>query len=434
MNDVVLPLTVGLLFVFEFFLSLACYSLRDFSRSRLDEICRRHHKDTRFSLILKRYERALLATEMVFSLVAIGLLLVSVYWLGGPSEVTDHTGWAMFALRWGTMALFVLFAMIIFPWAIARVAGEGVLYHSWPLLDLFQAVLLRPTVAMTFELDKVLHRVSGLETPNGDDASALTEEIRSVVDEGQRGGILESQARTMIHRVMELQQEDVAAIMTPRTDMMCISFQASLEEARQKLLDAGHSRVPVIGESTDDIIGILYAKDLLRYMDGTQQDAQLSDIVREPFYVPETTGIDKLLEDMKRMHLHVAIVLDEYGGVAGLVTMEDVLEEIVGEIVDEYDADEEESIMQIEPGVTEVDARVHIDDLNKEFGYNFPEDKDFDTIGGFVFSFLGRVPETDESFTWHHLRITVLEADKRKIVKLRIEVDHSLAASVSDDL
>ena len=228
----------------------------------------------------------------------------------------------------------------------------------------------------------------------------------------------------MIHRVMELQEEDTAAIMTPRTDMFCIEADSTIEQARERFLEAGHSRVPVIGKTTDDIVGVLYAKDLLRYLhNDPEQTIALRDIVREPFYVPETTGIDTLLEMMKRRHVHIAIVIDEYSGVAGLVTMEDILEEIVGEIVDEYDTAEDDGIRPIEPGVIEVEARVHIDDLNERFGFDLPEDDDFDTIGGFVYTQFGHIPGQGESFTWRNLRFHVLSADKRKIHHLRIEAE-----------
>jgi CBS domain containing-hemolysin-like protein len=297
------------------------------------------------------------------------------------------------------------------------------------------------TVAMKLKLkvlygfDRLIHRLAGMqEPPRHGGQSDLANEIRSVVDEGKREGVLEPEAGTMIHRVMELQEEDTAAIMTPRTEMNCISVDSTLEEARTRLLELGHSRIPVIGETTDDIIGILYAKDLLKHLNSTNdKTVKLADIVREPFYVPETTGIANLLETLKRKRVHLAIVVDEYGGVAGLVTMEDVLEEIVGEIVDEYDAMEGTGIQSTGPNVTEVEARVHIDDLNEQFDYGLPEDSDYDTIGGFVFTQLGRVPEPNDSLTWNLLRITVLEADKRKIGKLRIEVDHTLASAASEE-
>jgi CBS domain containing-hemolysin-like protein len=168
---------------------------------------------------------------------------------------------------------------------------------------------------------------------------------------------------------------------------------------------------------------------LLRHLEADGERVQLADIVRVPLYIPETTGIDLLLERMKRERFHLAIALDEYGGVVGLVTLEDILEEIVGDIVDEFDPAEEEPIQRIDERTTELDARVHIDDLNEQFQFGLPEDEDYDTIGGFVFSQLGHVPAANESLTWGPLRLTVLEADQRKIIKLRIEVDESLLAA-----
>jgi CBS domain containing-hemolysin-like protein len=284
-------------------------------------------------------------------------------------------------------------------------------------------------IGLTRKFDTFAHRLSGLGEPENGDVATLTEEIRTVVDEGQREGVLESTARTMIHRVIELSDEDAAAIMTPRTEMDCIPVESSLEEARQHLLDAGHSRMPVIASTTDDIVGILYAKDLLKHMaKGNGQPTSLKAIVREPFYVPETTGIDRLLETMRRDRVHLAIVIDEYSGVAGLVTLEDILEEIVGEIIDEHDSEEDEQpeIKTVAPGVAEVDARVHIDDLNEQLGYDLPEHGDYDTFGGFVFAQLGHVPTISESFHWQNLRITVLSVDERRIHQLRIEVDETV--------
>ena len=166
----------------------------------------------------------------------------------------------------------------------------------------------QPVVSLFYKVDKFVHQFCGLQEPHNGGVSTLTEEIRTVVDEGQREGVLESEARTMIHRVMELQEEDVAAVMMPRTNMHCIQADSTFEEACKRLLEVGHSRIPVIGETTDDtddIVGILYAKDLLKYMDAANgQTVKLSQIVREPFYVLETTGIDKLLETMKRKRVH----------------------------------------------------------------------------------------------------------------------------------
>ena len=316
---------------------------------------------------------------------------------------------------------------------MARVGGERFLYTIWPLLGNATralAFLLAPAK----RIDRAMHRLTGREPLADGEAGSITEEIRSVVDEGEREGLLENEARTMIHRVMELHEEDTAAIMTPRTEMVYVRGDASLEEAREVLLKAGHSRVPVIGDTTDDILGILYAKDLLRHVDRTNgRQASVREIAREPYYVPETTGIDSLLEMMKRKRVHLAIVVDEYGGVAGLVSMEDILEEIVGEIVDEYDAAEDTGITALSEDVVEVDSRVHIDDLNEQFPFDLPEDAGYDTVGGFVFHQLGRVPVSGETFTEGAVRVTVQEADKRRIHKVRLERDATHAERVTEN-
>ncbi|MEX0702424.1 MAG: hemolysin family protein [Planctomycetales bacterium] len=429
MTDIPLSAAIGALLVVDFLAAVAAGSLREFSFSQLEEVCRAHGREDRFGRILKRHEPARLLSEALFVLATVGLaaiLFVTLDW-GRPPE-GGGWDWTAYVAEFVLLVSAYLALLVVLPWTVARVVGERFLYRAWPALE----VLLwfgTPFLAAAEWLDRVMHRLTGVQEPENGHAATLTEEIRSVVDEGQREGLLESEAGTMIHRVMELQDEDTAAVMTPRTDMVCIPATASLEEARERMLEAGHSRIPVIGESTDDIMGVLYAKDLLRCLHEGRTDASIADIAREPFYVPETTGIDTLLETFKRERVHLAIVLDEYGGVAGLVTLEDILEEIVGEIVDEYDEAEEAGVLSIAPGVAEVDARVHIDDLNEQLELDLPEDADFDTIGGFVCTELGRVPEPGETFHWKQLRFTVLEADKRKVDRVRIERDETLAAT-----
>jgi CBS domain containing-hemolysin-like protein len=207
--------------------------------------------------------------------------------------------------------------------------------------------------------------------------------------------------------------------------MICVNADASLLDARQVLLVEGHSRVPVIGKTTDEVLGILHAKDLLRYLDASMGNAvTLADIAREPFYVPKTMGVQNLLESFKKERAHLAIVLDEYGGVAGLVTMEDILEELVGEIVDEFDsADEGEPFRTVVEGSTDVSAMAHLDDIKEHLGIEFPSEGEVDTLGGYVFASLGRIPVTGEQFNIGNVHFTVLEAHKRRIVRLRLRVE-----------
>ncbi len=417
----------GLLF-FNFLASLTCYSLRNFSWSRLEELCITRKLQPRFGVILRTNEQALLAWEIVWLGCIIALVIDLALWRSADPAVPTWSDWA----RWIVGLVATVPLLTIIPWSLSHIWGESFLCRCWPVIQLV-STLLSPLLAAAHWLDRMLHRVAGLQEPEESDIVNLNDEIRSVVDEGQREGILESAAQRMIHRVMEMGDEDVAAIMTPRTEMFCLDIDTSLPEARTQLLEAGHTRVPVIGESTDDILGILYAKDMLRYVSPNEGgEPPLREIIREPFYVPETMSLDKLLEEMKRERVHMAIALDEYGGVAGLVTMEDILEEIVGEIVDEYDQAEVEQITRVDADTLDVDARVHIDDLNETFGFDLPEEGDFDTIGGLVFSQLGRVPKPKEMVTWRHLRITVLAADQRKIDKVRIEIDRTVPTSQNE--
>ena len=278
----------------------------------------------------------------------------------------------------------VVLIAVVLPWSLARVAGEPFLAASWPLIRLFTRAS-RPLVRFTNWFDTMLHRVVGIPEPtNGTDL--ITEEIRSVIDEGQREGLLHHEARTMIHRVMELKDEDVVAVMTPRTDMHTVHAHCIDRRGAGGVLEFGHSACRWWGRTSTTSSAFSTPKDLLGYSNGQADDVSLRDVVRPPIYVPETTHIDRLLERMKKERVHIAIVIDEYSGVAGLVTMEDILEEIVGEITDEYDEEEDEGMRTVSADVIEVDGRVHIDDLNERFAFDLPEDGDFETIGGFVFT------------------------------------------------
>ena len=421
-----------------FWSALGCDSLRDFSYSRLQELCEINKVPHRFGKVLKEQGSALLVLEFMLTCVTLVLSGLICIWIGWPivtdGQATQQIGWTIVILQYAGFALLTFFFADVLPWTIARVAAERFLYRWWPVIEVLQT-LLRPGLWIANQLDRYAHRVVGRAEPQADDASVLEEDIRSVVAEGEREGLLEQGSTIMIRRVMELQDEDVGAIMTPRTDMDCVPVDCTLEEARQMLIESGHSRMPVIGDSTDDVVGILYAKDLLKALEPHRTGEPISvlrDIIREPVYVPLTTQIPAMLELMKRQKIHIAMVHDEYGGVAGLVTMEDILEEIVGEIADEYDEEQlADDISTASKGVVEVDARVRLDEINRQFSYDLPESDDFDTVGGFVFSQFGRMPTAGEVLDWQRLRFTVLEADARRIQRLRIQQLNGAAESVS---
>jgi CBS domain containing-hemolysin-like protein len=411
--------------------SLACEALRSFSRSRLDEACRRLGHPERFAVVLRRSVDGLIAWRILTLLAVAALAAIAgdrfAADLGHLNKARD---WLAVLTEPILLALVFVFGLFVLPWSLARVAGERFLARYWPALEIALHGM-RLAVVGVRRIDAFMHRLWGLKEPAGHTTESLLREVESVVDLGQREGVLAPQARRMIERVIAAQQEDVSAVMTPRTEIDSVPATASLEEARLLMVAGGHSRMPVIGTAPDDIVGILYAKELLRHLSTGNGEPTLSlkDVVREPFYVPETIGIDKLLESMKRRGIHIAIVIDEYSSVAGLVTMEDILEQFVGEIVDEYDTAEDTGIRQVGPAAVEVEPWVRIDDLDEQFAFELPEDEDYDTIGGFVYAQLGRIPKRRETVAWKHLRVTVLDADKRRILKLRVETVGTAAPS-----
>lgn len=439
MTDSVISIAAGAGLAGSFFLTTAAYSLRNFSRSRLQQVCRDRKNPARFGAILKRDEDTLLACELL----ALSLFQIAVCLLVVQSLPTDRP--PGLSELWQLLGLVAvsLFTLIAIPWSLSLVIGEWLLYRFWPLLSLL-TTLSRPLLAACDGINTFLHRVAGRQDPAPDTVGAFAEEIQSVVDEGQREGVVEVKHGEMLQRVMDLHEQDVQSVMTPRTDIIFLSADASFEQARQTIIDCGHSRLPVVGESPDDVVGMLYARDLLEHarIVGTPAGetppaanappATLRQLTRDPLYVPETTSIESLLERMKASRTHVAMVLDEYGGVTGLVTLEDLLEEIVGSIEDEFDEQPQEQIHRLDDDTADIDGRVHVDELNAAFAFDLPEDGDFDTVGGFVFAELGRIPKTDETFRWRDLEFKVLEADKRRILKLRVHRDRAAVELVEE--
>lgn len=417
----------ALLTILLLVLPLLCFSLRDFSRSTLEEVCEQRGNMTRFGQILKDYERALLICELLLVMLMVCTCLVfassPAFDLFRIPRQPDLSAGLMWMARIAAAILLLSFVLVAIPWTISRVQGEVFLFRLWPVLELLGFVL-SPVWAVVMRLDRIVHRVFGLPEPDSTEAtSLLTDELRAVVDEGRREGILQSNASRMIHRVVDLQSEDVAAIMTPRTDMVTIPSDTVLRAALPLMVDQGYSRVPVVGRSVDDVVGILYARDLLAASVSLQSEMDtrsVDSIAREVLYVPESQGIETLLEKMQQQKVHMAIVVDEYSGVSGLVTLEDIIEEIVGDIEDEYDEEEESMIASDGDGGTLVDARFHIDDLNHELNLNLPEDEDFDTIGGFLMSVEGHIPAQGDVIETHGLVFEVLEAGERQLKRIRI--------------
>ncbi|MBN1523665.1 MAG: HlyC/CorC family transporter [Spirochaetales bacterium] len=223
----------------------------------------------------------------------------------------------------------------------------------------------------------------------------------------------------MIRGVVELSDSIVREVMVPRTDVAFLSLGIPEKELLTKVIESGFSRFPVYNETVDNVVGILYAKDLLRIMVEQGPNLDITKIIKQPYFVPETKKLNSLLKEFKRRKVHIAIVVDEFGGTSGIVSLEDIIEEIVGDIQDEFDHETEE-ILKISEGTYLCDARVNLDDLNERLGLNLPAD-DFDSLGGFVFDLFGKIPGIQEKMSYNEqLDFVVQRMEGRKILSVKI--------------
>jgi len=402
--------------------AIAARSLHLFSRSELEEICQANKAPERFANILRHHEGVALGVEMVVAVLMAVTVSAGAVWMWQTLTPAEISPWLTFFLAVLVIGLINAAATVWIPWSVARISAAGFLYRTWPVWNVLGRLAL-PLVWSARVVDTLLHRLAGRTPPHADEDS-IEEEIRTIVSEGHREGLLEEEAREMIEGVMELGDAAVSHIMTPRTDINMIQLNTPWDEVVEAIIESGHTRVPVYDKTRDDIVGILYSKDLLPELAKRPEEPRrpLAEILRKPLFVPETKPVDDLLQLFQKSRTHIAVVLDEYAGVSGLVTIEDVLEEIVGEIDDEYDQKSEAQIRKIDDDTCEALGRAHVHEINSLMGFELPEDEDFDTIGGFAFAEFGRVPSAGETITWQDsVRVTVLEASRRRVNRVRLE-------------
>lgn len=244
------------------------------------------------------------------------------------------------------------------------------------------------------------------------------DEIKMLVEVGEKEGVIEKGEREMIHGVFEFGETEAKEVMVPRIDMKCLSIDDSIEKAIEFVRETGHSRTPVYEKSIDNIVGILNSKDLFGRTTDEVSKVGLRDLIRPAYYVPETKKLDEILREMQKRKTQMAIVVDEYGGTAGLVTLEDILEEIVGEILDEYDT-EEPGVQILDEHAALVDAKTSIDDLNAALNTDLPEEE-FETVGGLIFNALGRIPSTGDKIKINGNTMIVEKMRGRRIAKVRV--------------
>ena len=315
----------------------------------------------------------------------------------------------------------VAFLMVVLlgqtlPKVIASRSPENVLIALWPIARVLPVLLAPPVWAV-----RTLGRA--LAGPRGHEGSAARavhseEEIKLLLEDSAEEGVIEAEEKEMIHSIIEFTDTVVRQVMVPRTDISCVSVDAPIEEAVQCALDSGHSRLPVFEGTLDRIVGVVHVKDILPRLVRTGDRGVVRDLLRKPFFVPEGKKLDVLLQEFRTYKTQLAIVVDEFGGTSGLVTMEDVVEEIVGEIEDEYDPPELPEFERTEDGAR-VDARMNIADLNEQLDLELPNGE-WDTVGGLVLDLFGRPPLAGEEVQHGALRVRVEAVDGVRIRRVRI--------------
>lgn len=418
MDDVGWPLTaVFLSWVVAFFFSLHKLILQMFSKVRLGDAYKDIDKTSKADEISENQEKMVMVCALYWRMANI-CIFISLLWTIYKADPTiDPLDFIYIFL---ISAIITTFNLIV-PFAWAKYSGEYILIKTYPLLKLF--MLMAKPLDPIFKInDIIVKRLSGHSdsTPQ-EEQEEKQEEFLTVVQEQMMEGVVDDQEHKMIKHVLELDETTAEEIMTPRTDIIAIDVTSDFNKVIEIITNAGHSRIPVYEETIDKIIGMVYAKDMLKMFGKNQENFNLQKHLRKAYFVPETKMLNILLNEFKARNLHIAVVLDEYGGTAGIVTIEDILEELVGEIEDEYEIPAPKNINIIDDQTVDVDARTYIDELNSEFNINLPEDEDYDTIGGFVFSHLGYIPKDGEEFEHENISFLITQAEERSVKRLTIK-------------
>ena len=400
MDGIAAPIALGMVALVFF---IAERSLSLFSWSRLEELSVPRSRRQAVERCLEDRELVItcffvLGVTAVATVITLFALRLSI----GSGEQTWH------------VALYTALIVFLVTWILPELA-------AWRLRDKVVTYLVPPlyrVLGVPFRALRGLIVQPGPQ-PNGESATADGEP-------GNDAPLMDAEAHEFFRMAVKIQHMPVREIMTPRTDMVGVPDTASLQRVVDLSQETGYSRFPVYRSNRDQIIGVLHVKDLLAVAGSEKwEETKLADLVRPPFFVPETKTISDLMEEFLRSKTHIGIVLDEYGGTAGLVTLEDMVEELIGEIHDEYEKAEQEAplVTWIDGRSAEVQAVMHLEEFNEAFNLDLPEEEDFDTLGGFVTYVLGKIPAEGESFQVGDAQFTVLRADARHVIRMRVNLE-----------
>jgi CBS domain containing-hemolysin-like protein len=412
-----------ILLLFNSLLAAARSALVGSSRPRLRQMAEGGANGAALALRVAEAATPLIATVRLVQtglrFVAAGLIAVVFEpqleaWLAQSPLLAELAGPLALLLLMLIAALLVVSLGELLPEAWVLRAPEQWAVVFAPLIAGLQW-LLGPFVRLILFLSsRVTQPLAGRQVP-----FVTEEEIKTMVDAGEEGGVIEEEEKEMIYSIFQIGETMAREIMVPRIDVLALEATTTVPQAVDAVMAAGHSRVPVYQGSIDNIVGLLYAKDLLRAWKDNNQPAGLRDLLRPAYFVPETKKVDELLAELQQKRIHLAVVVDEYGGTAGIVTLEDIVEEIVGEIRDEYDINEEAMFERVNDEEYVFDARIDLDEVNDRLQLELPSGES-DSLGGFIYGQLGHVPAPAEKISTDRADFEVLSVAGRRIRKVRV--------------
>jgi putative hemolysin len=390
-------------------------SLTSISRVRLRQLVEQKVPQAIVIERLHRDPNAYLSTILIVNTVAIIVASSTATLLALHLYQERIAEWAVSLV----LSLIVLVACEITPKTLALQRAERVALRMARLVA-WVTLVMRPIVFVLTAVTRLILRIMGARAQVRG-PFVTEEELKMLVSVGEEEGVIEEEEREMIHGIFEMGDMRVREVMVPRTDLVAIEAHEPVEKAVELVTKHGHTRIPVYEGNLDHIVGVLYAKDLLRAVVRGEQKT-LREIARKPYFTPESNKVQDVLRDLRKNRVHMAIVVDEYGGTAGAVTIEDILEEIVGPIQDEYDIGEEDEIQFISPNEVVLDGRVSVDDVNELLKLDIAAD-DYDTIGGYVLNQLGAAPKVGATLKLGNatLRVEAVQGTRIKKVRIRSE-------------
>lgn len=429
-------LLVILLVIGNGFFVAAEFALVAVRKSRIEALVEEGSNSAKRLLgILNNLNEYISATQLGITMASLGL-----GWVGEPAVVrliegplvslAEFTGIDAFASATliSTVAFVVAFSIITYvlivfgelvPKTIAYESAEKIALMVALPIDLFYKVFYYP-IRLLYVSGRAALKVFGLHSADEKDAGYTEEEIRQLISASHKSGHLKEEEERLINRVFEFSETTVREAMVPRTEVIAVPFTSTLEDIARAFRQSGYSRLPIYGESLDDIKGFVHSKDVMQYLAVKPRMFKLERVLKKPFYVVDTAYLEDVLRQMQKQKFHFGFVVDEHGGVEGIITLEDLLEEIVGDISDEHDEEVNEQIREQEDGSMILDGGLAVRDLNKRYSASLPVSENYTTLGGFLMAESGEIPKEGDKVVYNGYTFFIERVEKRRIISVRM--------------